>query len=379
MSTTGFAVLVSADAAWADEHAALLASLGLRTTRCAPTDAADAVVNANAVLVDAEAPEAQGVIARLRASTPAPILAFCAGRDDAGRVRALDAGADYALPRWASDREAHAALRSVLGRRDQPQAIGRIVLDRAHRSVSVDGSPVRTTATEYALLVLLARTPGEVVSLEALAQALTTAGSGESSVRVHMSNLRKKLGTAAAQIDTVRGEGYVLREEQNRLRAVPAIVQEVMAAAGVTLTQPSVPAQALSTLLRFRRQLMSHTLAQALPRLTDADVAQLRDLLELLDASTGDAVEFFNVELRCFFIVLRAHDQPIIRHALRELASLPLRCGWFLHSTGVTAPLVVQTYRELLALAGSAPELLEGRADELLCRLDRQVVAMVGA
>ena len=91
-------------------------------------------------------------------------------------------------------------------------AFGPLRLDADARSVSVDGGEVRLTRTEYAILKLLMANPAQVVTKSALLERIAqdTPDCTESSLKTHMSNLRRKLRDAGAGdcIESVWGIGF---------------------------------------------------------------------------------------------------------------------------------------------------------------------------
>lgn len=91
-------------------------------------------------------------------------------------------------------------------------AFGALHLEPDARSVSVGGTEVRLTRTEYAILHLLMSNPAQVVTKSRLLNeiGLDTPDCTESSLKTHMSNLRKKLRDAGAGdcIESVWGIGF---------------------------------------------------------------------------------------------------------------------------------------------------------------------------
>ena len=169
------------------------------------------------VLLDVMMPGLDGleVLRRIRDKSRVPVLMLTARGDEADRVVGLELGADDYVPKPFSPRELLARIRAVL-RRAHPEAQGErlsaggIVIDVPAREVRLNGAPVELTGLELDILVALMRRPGRVVPRATL---LSEAGRddvsvGERTVDVHISHLRKKLGTE--RIRTVRGVGYVL-------------------------------------------------------------------------------------------------------------------------------------------------------------------------
>jgi len=92
-----------------------------------------------------------------------------------------------------------------------------LAMDASAHSVSVNSIPVKLTKTEYAILKQLMRNPSQVVTKSRLLDliSLDTPDCMESSLKVHISNLRKKLREAGDKdyIEAVWGIGFKLHEE----------------------------------------------------------------------------------------------------------------------------------------------------------------------
>lgn len=92
-----------------------------------------------------------------------------------------------------------------------------LVMDDASHSVTAAGAAVRPTKTEYAILKQLLHNPSQVVTKSRLLDLISeeTLDCTESSLKVHIGNLRRKLREASGReyIDAVWGIGYKLHEE----------------------------------------------------------------------------------------------------------------------------------------------------------------------
>jgi DNA-binding response OmpR family regulator len=157
------------------------------------------------------------VVRRLRASgDDTPVIVVTARDEEVDRVLGLEMGADDYLTKPFSPRELVARVRAVLRRgrlhdgRDVV-SVGDVELSTSRRRVTVAGTPVELTPTEFELLAELMRNPGRVYSREQLlrevwgySEAVTTR-----TVDVHVAQVRAKLGDAL-RIRTVRGVGYGL-------------------------------------------------------------------------------------------------------------------------------------------------------------------------
>jgi DNA-binding response OmpR family regulator len=128
-------------------------------------------------------------------------------------VRGLDAGADDYLVKPFAVPELLARLRA-LGRRGhtvgvKPSAAG-VVLDPELRRATRDGREVQLTEREAALLELLLRRPGQVVTRETALDEVWRDEASPNVVDRYVAHLRRKLGDPPV-IHTVRGAGFTLR------------------------------------------------------------------------------------------------------------------------------------------------------------------------
>lgn len=157
-------------------------------------------------------------------STPAmcaiPVVALSEQSEEIDRIIALELGADDYVAKPFSARELVLRVRAILSRRSVPQpkpsrlSMGRLRLDAESRTVTVSGKPVDLSALDFRLLMVLMGARGSVVSRD---QLIETAWGAESeiasrTVDTQLRRLRKKLGAASEQIQTVRGFGYQLTE-----------------------------------------------------------------------------------------------------------------------------------------------------------------------
>lgn len=95
---------------------------------------------------------------------------------------------------------------------------GSLALDAAAHTVTAQGRPVRLTRTEYAILKLLLQNPNQVVTKSLLLDRISadTPDCTETSLKMHVSNLRKKLREQGGReyIEAVWGIGFKLRAEE---------------------------------------------------------------------------------------------------------------------------------------------------------------------
>jgi two-component system response regulator MprA len=179
----------------------------------------------DAVVLDVAMPGVDGleVCRRLRASGDrTPVLMLTARDTVADRVEGLDAGADDYLVKPFALEELLARLRALL-RRTSPAEPGAVLrfadleLDPAARTVTRAGRRIDLTRTEFALLELLMRNPRVVLTRSVIHERIWgyDFGPGSNALGVYVGYLRRKLeaGGESRLIQTVRGVGYVLRED----------------------------------------------------------------------------------------------------------------------------------------------------------------------
>jgi two-component system copper resistance phosphate regulon response regulator CusR len=158
------------------------------------------------------------VVRKLRASKTTPVL-FLSARDELDdRVRGLELGGDDYLVKPFAFVELLARIRTLLRRGPVREAehlvIGDLEIDVVKRRVHRGGARIDLTPREFALLHLLARRRGEVLSRTQIASYVWDMNfdSDTNVVEVAVRRLRAKVDDpfAAKLIQTVRGMGYVL-------------------------------------------------------------------------------------------------------------------------------------------------------------------------
>jgi two-component system response regulator MprA len=175
------------------------------------------------VLLDIMLPGIDGfeVCRRLRAASEVPILMLTAKESIEDRVTGLDAGADDYLIKPFSFDELLARVRALL-RRAQPAKpqvyrFADLELDTGTRQGRRDGRTFDLTAKEYELLELFMKHPRQVLTRDVIFDRVWNYDFGGESniIEVYVRYLRQKTeeGDLPRLIHTVRGIGYVLREE----------------------------------------------------------------------------------------------------------------------------------------------------------------------
>lgn len=173
------------------------------------------------VVLDLGLPDRDGldVIREIRRSSNTPIIILTARGDEMDRVVGLELGADDYIVKPFSPRELIARIRAVLrrGASEVTQAdvlrIDDLEIDMPRRRVTRAGELLEFTATEFDLIVTLAREPGRVLTRAQLLDAIhgVIVEAYERAIDAHIKNIRRKLepdSTNPRYILTVHGVGY---------------------------------------------------------------------------------------------------------------------------------------------------------------------------
>ncbi|OGV71564.1 MAG: DNA-binding response regulator [Lentisphaerae bacterium RIFOXYB12_FULL_65_16] len=174
------------------------------------------------IILDLGLPDLDGVtvLKRLREWSRVPIVVLSVRDRDEDKIVALDNGADDYVTKPFSTGELLARLRVAL-RHAQPASetvifrTGDLEVDLSARRVTVKGQEVRLTATEYALLRLLVRHAGKVLTHRQILREVwgPTCVGRTHYLRVYMANLREKLEVVPSEPEifiTEPGVGYRL-------------------------------------------------------------------------------------------------------------------------------------------------------------------------
>ena len=155
--------------------------------------------------------------------TPVLLLTARDAVDD--RVLGLESGADDYLVKPFAFAELVARIRTLL-RRSGPseplkKTVADLVVDLEARRAWRKDQPIELTPREFDMLAFLLRQPGQVVSREMLAKEVWREAHRvtplDNVIDVHVAHLRRKVdeGHVVKLIHTIRGVGFVLREETN--------------------------------------------------------------------------------------------------------------------------------------------------------------------
>ena len=173
------------------------------------------------VVLDLGLPEMDGldVTRRLRETSSVPIIMLTARSEESDRIVGLELGADDYIVKPFSPKELVARIRAVLRRADATLGGGEVIqagsvtIDIPKMRVTVGDNDVELTATEFELLLALARKPGRIYTRAQLLDALhgVSFESYERSVDAHIKNIRRKIESDPRRpqlVLTVYGVGY---------------------------------------------------------------------------------------------------------------------------------------------------------------------------
>ncbi|MFQ7309889.1 MAG: response regulator transcription factor [Mediterraneibacter sp.] len=149
-----------------------------------------------------------------------PVIVVSARSETADKVDLLLSGADDYITKPFDTDELLARIAVQLRRpatgTSSLLAFNGIRLDTSSRTAEVDGQPVRLTKTEYAILKLLMQNPSQVITKSVMLDRISedTPDCVESSLKVHVSSLRKKLKVVNGKdyIEAVWGIGFKMNE-----------------------------------------------------------------------------------------------------------------------------------------------------------------------
>ncbi|MEO3692902.1 response regulator [Roseateles paludis] len=155
-----------------------------------------------------------------------PILMLSARGEPMDRILGLELGADDYLAKPFEARELLARVKALLRRADpkldgdEVLRFGRLEIDLAARCARLDGALCDLTSHQFDLLVVLARSPGRVLSRDQIMDALKghPLEAFDRSIDVHISRIRALIEDDPKnprRVLTVRGAGYVFAKKQD--------------------------------------------------------------------------------------------------------------------------------------------------------------------
>lgn len=175
------------------------------------------------IILDIMLPDMDGVsiLKEIRNKYSIPVIMATAKGSEFDKVESLDLGADDYLVKPFGMMEMVSRIKAVLRRvgskENSKVALCGIEIDTSQHEVKVDGQEVVLTLKEYELLLFLMRSPEIVFSRDDLLVKIwgLSSLSETRTVDAHIKTLRQKLGSKGALIETVRGVGYKLHEQND--------------------------------------------------------------------------------------------------------------------------------------------------------------------
>ena len=179
------------------------------------------------VLMDIMMPVLDGISAmvKIREFSNVPVILLTAKSEDSDKILGLNVGADDYITKPFKPVEVDARVRSMLRRymqlgagkkNDRVLSVGSIEIDDSSKSVTVNGSPVSLTPTEYEILKFLTENSGKVFSPKEIYKAICKENplTAENTVAVHIRHLREKIELDPAEsryLKAVWGHGYMVQ------------------------------------------------------------------------------------------------------------------------------------------------------------------------
>ena len=177
------------------------------------------------VVLDIMLPKMSGfdVLKRLREHTDVPVVMLTAKSQSVDKVVGLELGADDYITKPFDTKELLARIKAILRRfgrkesagasRSSTMRLGPIELDQEAYTVSKNGEPLELTPTEFKILAMLMRRPGQAFSRSQISEAVSTGAHYLASryIDVHISRLRGKIEEDHRDpqlIQTVPSVGY---------------------------------------------------------------------------------------------------------------------------------------------------------------------------
>ncbi|MGC4105318.1 MAG: response regulator transcription factor [Thermomicrobiales bacterium] len=179
------------------------------------------------LVLDLGLPDRNGldVLREVRRAGDLPVIILTARGEETDRIVGLELGADDYMVKPFSPKELVARVRAVLRRVQSRERTARdlvtvndVMVDVPRMRVTRGGAPIDLTATEFQILLAMAREPGRVFTRANLLDVIhgMAIESYERAIDAHIKNLRRKLEPDPAHpryIQTVHGVGYRMTDD----------------------------------------------------------------------------------------------------------------------------------------------------------------------
>jgi len=175
------------------------------------------------ILLDLGLPDMDGVdvLKRLREWSQVPVLILSVRDQESVKLAAFDAGADDYVTKPFSTAELIARLSAIQRRQGSDDSanlcFGDLTIDPARHEATLNEQSLKLTPTEYALLAMLVRHGGKIVTLKQLLRTVWGPQAEDQShyLRVYTNHLRKKLDGSSLEIRNEPGIGYRLQPKEH--------------------------------------------------------------------------------------------------------------------------------------------------------------------
>ena len=182
------------------------------------------------LLIDVMMPRLDGLRAtlKIREYSSIPIIILSAKSEDSDKIIGLDVGADDYITKPFNPLELTARVKSQLRRytklgtmaepKKNAYTVGGLEIDDETKEVTVDGEPVKLTPYEYNILLLLAKNPGRVYTINQIYESVWNeeAIAADNTVAVHIRHIREKIEINPKEpryLKVVWGIGYKIERQ----------------------------------------------------------------------------------------------------------------------------------------------------------------------
>lgn len=173
------------------------------------------------IILDVMLPGMEGftLLKEIRKEKNVPVFMLTARGEDADKIAGIETGADDYLSKPYNPRELLVRIKAILRRSSVPVKgeilhSGSLTINTTTLNASAEGRDLALTSAEFHILEILMRSTGKAVSRDEISKLVFDRELNifDRSIDVHISNIRKKIGSADI-IKSIRGSGYILTAE----------------------------------------------------------------------------------------------------------------------------------------------------------------------